>query len=111
MTEQFNFGGGLFEKKTDSADPNADPDRHRSKKEVWHQLHAIKLLQCHVHGTQCWPVMCALSFLSFQNTTISFPCNMHQKLHTAGCVCSVGQISKHDCSEASHLSHDVVTAI
>lgn len=52
MTEQFNFGGGLFEKKIDSADPDADPDRHRSKKEVWHQLFAIRVLHCHVHGTQ-----------------------------------------------------------
>jgi len=43
MTEQFNFGGGLLEKKNDSADPDADPDRHRSKKEVGHQLHAFRL--------------------------------------------------------------------
>ncbi|DBA84060.1 TPA: hypothetical protein ACH3X1_006541 [Trebouxia sp. C0004] len=40
MTEQFNFGGGLFEKKTDSADPVADPDRHRSKKEVMEEVMA-----------------------------------------------------------------------
>ncbi|DBA90017.1 TPA: hypothetical protein ACH3X2_004286 [Trebouxia sp. C0005] len=40
MTEQFNFGGGLFEKKIDSADPDADPDRHRSKKEVMEEVMA-----------------------------------------------------------------------
>ena len=34
FTEQFNFGGGLLEKKSSSAGADADPDRHRSKKEV-----------------------------------------------------------------------------
>ena len=33
-TEQFNFGGGLFERKADSTSPDADPDMRRSKKEV-----------------------------------------------------------------------------
>ena len=38
-TEQFNFGGGLFERKADSTGPNADPDTHRSKKEVHRLFH------------------------------------------------------------------------
>lgn len=34
LTEQFNFGGGLLEKKSDGTDLDADPDRRRSEKEV-----------------------------------------------------------------------------
>ena len=41
-TEQFNFGGGLLEKKVGSSDPDADPDKYRSKKEVHHT--SIQLL-------------------------------------------------------------------
>ena len=45
-TEQFNFGGGLFEKKADASDAGeaADPDRHRSKKEVCLLHHAQAVL-------------------------------------------------------------------
>ena len=82
MTEQFNFGGGLFEKKTDSADPDADPDRHRSKKEVWHQLHVINLPQPCKAAMSCpWnPILACVVCLSLQNTTVSTLYNMHQKL-------------------------------
>lgn len=44
-TEQFNFGGGLFERKANSADPDADQDTRRSKKEVQRLLLLTTLWQ------------------------------------------------------------------
>ena len=58
-TEQFNFGGGLFERKADSTGPDADPDMRRSKKEVYHQILVTFLRQ--------GPVMCCNTQLLLQH--------------------------------------------
>ena len=110
MTEQFNFGGGLLEKKTDSADPDADPDRHRSRKEVGHQLHVIKLphsckaaMSCSWDPTLAYDVCAELPVIPGYNSIYSIQ-HASEAAHSC-CVCSNGQICIQECSQASHLSH------
>ena len=79
-TEQSSFGGGLLEKKKNSTDPDDEPDRHRSKKEVTSHCLCQPLvaalttqlareLRCH-RSENKQSVGCCFSFINNKNWSI-----------------------------------------